>query len=57
MFGRLLPNSLTLRAIFFSTIWAAISLVAIASVITALYRSAAAKLLGVDRRTLHRKGF
>ncbi len=43
MLGRVLPNSLTLRAIFFSTIWAAISLVAIASVITALYRSAAEK--------------
>ncbi len=43
MFGRLLPNSLALRAIFFSTIWAAISLFAIASVITALYRSAAEK--------------
>ncbi len=43
MFGGLLPNSLTLRAIFFSTIWAAISLAAIASVITALYRSAAEK--------------
>lgn len=43
MFGRLLPNSLALRAIFFSTIWAAISLVVIASVITALYRSAAEK--------------
>ena len=43
MLGGLLPNSLTLRAIFFSTIWAAISLVAIASVITALYRSAAEK--------------
>ena len=41
--SRLLPNSLTLRAIIFSTIWAAISLVAIASVITALYRSAAEK--------------
>lgn len=41
--GRILPNSLTLRAIFFSTVWAAISLAAIASVITALYRSAAEK--------------
>ncbi len=43
MLGRFLPNSLALRAIFFSTMWAAISLVAIASVITALYRSAAEK--------------
>ncbi len=43
MLGRLLPNSLTLRAIFFSTLWAAISLVAIGSVITALYRGAAEK--------------
>ena len=41
--GRWLPNSLALRAIFFSTVWAAISLAAIASVITALYRNAAEK--------------
>lgn len=41
MLARLLPNSLAMRAIVLSTIWAAISLVVIASVITSLYRSAA----------------
>lgn len=43
MLARLLPNSLAMRAIVFSTIWAAISLFAITSVITALYRNAAEK--------------
>ncbi len=41
MLARLLPNSLAMRAIVLSTIWAAISLVVIASVITSLYRNAA----------------
>jgi signal transduction histidine kinase len=40
MLSRLLPKSLTLRAIGLSTLWAAISLVAIASVIISLYRDA-----------------
>lgn len=43
MGGMKLPNSLTLRAILLSTLWAALSLAVIASVITALYRSAAEK--------------
>ena len=43
MGGLKLPNSLTLRAILLSTLWAALSLAVIASVITALYRNAAEK--------------
>lgn len=40
MLAGLIPKSLTLRAIALSTLWAAIALVAIASVIIALYRDA-----------------
>lgn len=43
---KLLPNSLTLRAVLLSTLWAALSLVLVASVITTLYRSAAEKSYG-----------
>jgi signal transduction histidine kinase len=43
MGGLKLPNSLTLRAILLSTMWAAFSLAVIASVITTLYRNAAEK--------------
>lgn len=46
MGGLKLPNSLTLRAILLSTLWAALSLAVIASVITTLYRSSAEKSYG-----------
>ncbi len=46
MGGLTLPNSLTLRAILLSTFWAALSLAAIASVITTLYRGSAEKSYG-----------
>ena len=45
MITRLLPKSLIWRAVLLSTFWAALSLVAIASVITTLYRDAAEKNL------------
>ena len=45
MIARLLPKSLVWRAILLSTFWATLSLVVIASVITALYRSAAERNL------------
>jgi signal transduction histidine kinase len=40
MLASLLPKSLALRAIVFSTLWAALSLIVIATVILALYRNA-----------------
>lgn len=45
MIAGLLPKSLVWRAILLSTIWAALSLLVIASVITALYRNAAERNL------------
>ena len=45
MIARLLPKSLVWRVILLSTFWAALSLVAIASVITTLYRNAAERNL------------
>jgi signal transduction histidine kinase len=43
MLAKMLPKSLALRAIALSTVWAALSLIVIASVITNLYREASEK--------------
>ncbi len=43
MLARLLPKSLALRAIALSTLWAALSLIVIATVILSLYRDASEK--------------
>lgn len=56
MLARLMPKSLALRAIALSTLWAALSLVVIATVILALYRGANEEsfrdLLSAQLRTL-----
>jgi hypothetical protein len=43
MLAKLLPKSLALRAIALSTVWAALSLIVIATVITNLYKDASEK--------------